>query len=210
MSVFSDRMREAMNYKNINQTELCRITGIPKSAVSQYLSGNFKPKQDRIFLIANALDVSEAWLLGIDVPKDKNNFQSFLGVLPIPKTSKKPRIGTIACGEPILAHENIETYDDVPDDIKCDFTLLCKGDSMINARINDGDVVYIRQQSSVDNGEIAAVLINDEATLKRVYLYEEKLILQPENPKYPPLVYLKEEMNNVRIIGKAVGFTSRL
>lgn len=199
-----------MSYKNINQAELCRITGIPKSAVSQYLSGSFKPKQDRIALIANALNVSEAWLLGIDIPNDKNKFSSFLGILPLPKVSKKPRVGTIACGEPVLAQENIETYDSVPYDIKCDFTLLCKGDSMINARINDGDIVYIRQQSTVDNGEIAAVLINDEATLKRVYLYEDKLILQPENPKYSPLVYLKEEMNNIRIIGKAVGFTSTL
>lgn len=210
MSTFSERMNKAMDFNNITQSELCRITGIPKSAISQYLSGSFKPKQDRLLLIANALDVSEAWLLGIDVPEDKNNFRSYLGVLPIPKTTKRPRLGTIACGEPILAEENIEDYDDVPEDIKCDFTLLCKGDSMINARINDGDVVYIRQQDTVENGEIAAVLIEDEATLKRVFKYDDKLVLQPENSKYEPFIYIKEEMNKVRIIGKAVGFTSKL
>lgn len=210
MSTFSERMNKAMDFNNITQSELCRITGIPKSAISQYLSGSFKPKQDRLLLIANALDVSEAWLLGIDVPEDKNNFRSYLGVLPIPKTVKKPRLGAIACGEPILAEENIEDYDDVPEDIKCDFTLLCKGDSMINARINDGDVVYIRQQDTVENGEIAAVLIEDEATLKRVFKYDDKLVLQPENSKYEPFIYIKEEMNKVRIIGKAVGFTSKL
>lgn len=210
MSTFSERMNKAMDFNNITQSELCRITGIPKSAISQYLSGSFKPKQDRLLLIANALDVSEAWLLGIDVPEDKNNFRSYLGVLPIPKTVKKPRLGAIACGEPILAQENIEDYDDVPEDIKCDFTLLCKGDSMINARINDGDVVYIRQQDTVDNGEIAAVLIEDEATLKRVFKYDDKLVLQPENSKYEPFIYVKEEMNKIRIIGKAVGFTSKL
>lgn len=210
MSTFSERMNKAMDFNNITQSELCRITGIPKSAISQYLSGSFKPKQDRLLLIANALDVSEAWLLGIDFPEDKNNFRSYLGVLPIPKTTKRPRLGAIACGEPILAQENIEDYDDVPEDIKCDFTLLCKGDSMINARINDGDVVYIRQQDTVENGEIAAVLIEDEATLKRVFKYDDKLVLQPENSKYEPFIYIKEEMNKVRIIGKAVGFTSKL
>ena len=210
MSTFSERMNKAMDFNNITQSELCRMTGIPKSAISQYLSGSFKPKQDRLLLIANALDVSEAWLLGMDVPEDKNNFRSYLGVLPIPKTVKKPRLGAIACGEPILAQENIEDYDDVPEDIKCDFTLLCKGDSMINARINDGDIVYIRQQDTVENGEIAAVLIEDEATLKRVFKYDDKLVLQPENSKYEPFIYIKEEMNKVRIIGKAVGFTSKL
>ena len=81
---------------------------------------------------------------------------------------------------------------------------------MINARIFDGDIVFIRSQNSVDNGEIAAVIINDEATLKRVYYYpnEEKLILSPENPKYAPLVYIKEELNDIKILGKAVAFQS--
>ena len=138
------------------------------------------------------------------------DISSIPGINPLPKMVKKPRLGTIACGEPILAVENIEDYDDVPDDIKCDFTLICKGDSMINARINDGDIVYIRKQEQVDNGEIAAVLIDNEATLKRVYVYSNKVVLQPENPKYEPFVYVGEEMNEIRIIGKAVGFTSKL
>lgn len=132
----------------------------------------------------------------------------------IPHTNKKPRLGAIACGEPILAEENIEDYDDVPDDMKCDFTLLCEGDSMINARIYDGDIVYIREQPQVENGEIDACLVDGEfetkATLKRFYKYDDKIILQAENPKYPPFVYVNEEMNRVRVIGKAVGFTSRL
>ena len=79
---------------------------------------------------------------------------------------------------------------------------------MINARINDGDIVYIKKQNQVDNGEIAVVLVDNEATLKRVYIYDDKVVLQPENTKYPPFVYSKEEMNNIRILGKAVGFTS--
>lgn len=129
-------------------------------------------------------------------------------ILPMPKFVKKPRLGTIACGEPILAVEDATEFDDVPDDVSCDFTLLCKGDSMINARIFDGDVVYIRQQDMVDNGEIAAVLIDDEATLKRVHIYPDHILLSPENPMYQPLVYWGEEMNTIRILGKAVAFKS--
>ena len=81
---------------------------------------------------------------------------------------------------------------------------------MIGARIYDGDIVFIRSQSTVDNGEIAAVIINDEATLKRVYYYpnEEKLILSPENPRYAPLVYIRDELESIKILGKAVAFQS--
>lgn len=128
-------------------------------------------------------------------------------ILPMPKMRKIPLLGTIACGEPILAAENIECDVDIPENIKADFALRCKGDSMINARIFDGDIVYIHQQDTVDNGEIAAVLIGDEATLKRVRLYADHISLEPENPMYKPMVYWEEEMNTVRIIGKAVAFT---
>lgn len=133
------------------------------------------------------------------------------GFSPPPETYKVPRIGTIACGEPILAEENIEGYEDVPSNIHCDFTLRCKGDSMINARIFDGDIVYIRQQDEVESGEIAAVLIDGtEATLKRVRIFEDHIILEPENPMYKPLVFWGEEMNRVRIIGKATHFMSEV
>lgn len=132
------------------------------------------------------------------------------GLIPIPEMRKIPLIGSIACGKPILAEEHIEEYIDVPKHVHADFALTCMGDSMINARIFDGDIVYIRQQSTVENGEIAAVLIDGEATLKRVRLYPDRIILEPENPLYDPLVYRGEEMNDVRILGKAVAFTSAI
>ena len=135
---------------------------------------------------------------------------SIPGIQPMPKLVKKPLLGTIACGEPILAVENIEDYLLVPDNIHCDFLLQCKGDSMTGARILDGDIVGIRQQEDVENGEIAAVLIGDEATLKRVYKRANKLILQAENPAYEPLVYVNGELDEVRIIGKAVYFISTI
>ena len=124
------------------------------------------------------------------------------------QVKKVPLLGTIACGEPILADENVECYVSVPDHIHADFCLRCQGDSMINARIFDGDIVYIHKQPIVENGEIAAVLIEEEATLKRVYIYPDKIILQPENPLYAPKVYVQEEMNDIQILGKAIYFTS--
>ena len=128
----------------------------------------------------------------------------------MPEMGRIPLIGSIACGAPILAEEHIEDYIDIPKHIHADFALTCKGDSMINARIFDGDIVYIRQQDTVDNGQIAAVLIDGEATLKRVRLFDDHISLEPENPQYRPLVYWGEEMNTVRILGKAVAFTSAI
>lgn len=130
--------------------------------------------------------------------------------LPLPRTVKKPRLGAIACGKPILAVENISEYDDVPITIHCDFTLLCKGDSMIDARIWDGDVVYIRQQPEVENGEIAAVRIGEEATLKKVYYNGRRIILRACNPLYADMEYEGEELNDVEILGKAVAFSSMI
>jgi len=210
MSEISKRLLQLIEDNDISYGELSKKTNIPKSALQRYATGETeKIPITRIEVIAKALNTTAQFIMGWDENESYNNdIFSINGINPIPKTYKRPRLGTIACGEPILAEENIEAYDDIPDSIKCDFTLICKGDSMVNARINDGDIVYIKQQSQVDNGEIAAVLIDNEATLKRVYIYEDKVVLQPENTKYPPFVYTKEDMNNIRILGKAVGFTS--
>lgn len=212
MSEISKRLLQLIEDNDISYGELSKKTNIPKSALQRYATGETeKIPITRIEVIAKALNTTAQFIMGWDENESYNNdIFSIPGINPIPKTYKRPRLGTIACGEPILAEENIEAYDDIPDNIKCDFTLICKGDSMISARINDGDIVYIKQQSQVDNGEIAAVLIDNEATLKRVYIYEDKVVVQPENTKYPPFVYTKEDMNNIRILGKAVGFTSLL
>jgi repressor LexA len=180
--------------------------------MSQYIKGSFEPKQDRIYKIAEALGVSEAWLMGFDVPMKRNSTNGDSipnGFQPIPSTSKRPRLGVISCGNPIDTPENFDGYDDVPDMFDCDFTLVCEGDSMMGARICDGDIVYIKQQPTIENGQIAAVLIDgDEKLLKRVYITDESIILQAENPAYPPRSYHREDMNRVSIIGKVVGFTS--
>ena len=119
-------------------------------------------------------------------------------------------IGSIACWKPISANEEKELYVEAGAEIEADFCLRAKGDSMIRARIYDGDIVFIRKQSMVDNGEIAAVVIDDEATLKRVNYYPEKnlLILKAENPDYEDLVYTGEQLDHIIILGKAVAFQS--
>ena len=158
-------------------------------------------------MIAKATGVSVEYLMGWDTKE--STFQVPPGFQPLPKTELLPRVGQIACGEPILAEQNIEDYDRVPMEWGAQFTLICAGDSMV-PRIQDGDVVAIRKQPSVENGEIAAVRIGDEATLKHVYYSPDKLILQPENPAFPPIVLIGEEMNTAIIEGKAVGLCRKI
>ena len=132
------------------------------------------------------------------------------GFSPPPEMVLKPLVGKIACGTPILAEQNIEDYVNVPKDVKCDFLLTCDGDSMIEAGIRSGDVVYLIKQPDIDyNGQIAAVRVDGEATLKKVFKYQDKVVLQPANANYEPLVYIKEELNDLVIEGIATGFTHK-
>lgn len=206
---FASRMNQAMLLRNIKQSDLVQLTKIGKSAISQYCSGKYEPKQKGIYLIATALSVSEAWLMGYDVPMERTNIKYPDNILKI-ETKKFPLLGTIAAGVPIYADEQFESYVESGTNIHADFCLKVQGDSMINARINDGDVVFIRKQTDVNDGEIAAVLIDDEATLKRVYKGKDELVLIAENPNYKPMVYKNEELNKIHILGKAVAFQSSL
>ena len=131
------------------------------------------------------------------------------GFEPLPKMVKRPLVGSIACGEPITAEENIEDYVDVPENVQCDFCLRCKGDSMIDAGIHDGDVVYIHIQPEVENGQIAAVRIDGEATLKRVFWDEssQTLTLLAENRNFAPLIYTGPILETVHVEGRAIGYT---
>ena len=123
-----------------------------------------------------------------------------------PSMMRVPRLGAIACGDPILAFEETDEYDSVPEWTKADFTLVCKGDSMIGARIYDGDIACIRRQPTVENGEIAAVLIDEEVTLKRFERIGETVLLKPENPKYQTMVFTGKDAIDIHILGKATYF----
>ena len=196
----------------LTMKQVADAVGVSEATVSRWESGEIaNMRRSRIVKLASILNLSPLDLMNWEGEEmDTRPLPS--NILPMPKMVKKPLLGTIACGVPILAVENIAAEVDVPDGIRCDFVLRCKGDSMVDARIYDGDLVYLRQQEEVENGEIAAILIDDgcesEATLKRVYLEADRITLVPENRKYQPFVYVREEMNRVRIIGKAVAFTS--
>lgn len=200
----SERLKYLMDAKNLKQSDIIeRVTAmgeyISKSALSQYVNGQSTPDQRKLTILSKALDVSEVWLMGYGDTELKNikNIVFFK-----PSTKKIPVIGTIAAGEPILAVENIEEYIDLDEKISADFALRVRGDSMVGANIFDGDIVFIRKQSDVDDGEIAAVIIDDSATLKRVFKFENSVILRAENPKYKPISLNGDK--SVYILGKAV------
>lgn len=179
--------------------------GKNRATVYRYESNEIeKYTLDVLIPLAEALRTSPAYLMGWEDNVPASN------IIPMPDMNKIPLLGAIACGDPILASDNIEDVIDLPKHIHADFALTCRGDSMINARIFDGDIVYIRQQEAVDSGDIAAVLIDSEATLKRVRLFPDHIVLEPENPMYKPLSFWNEDMNSVRILGKAIAFTSAI
>jgi repressor LexA len=206
--MFGDALKQLRLESKLTQKELAHIIGVSESTIGMYERNQREPAFEVLEAIADYFNVDMDYLTGRSSVRRSVSYSPIDNVIPLPRMSSIPLIGTIACGEPILAEQNIEAMVDIPSHIRADFALRCKGNSMINARIFDGDIVYIRQQPTVDNGQIAAVLINDEATLKRVRLFPDHIVLEPENPQFRPLVYWENEMNSVRILGLAVAFTS--
>ena len=207
MSEIYKRIRERRIELGLTVEELAQRMGYKdKSSISKIENGKADIPQSKVVAFAKALNTTTAYLIGAE---SDNTIHLPSNIIPVPPASKTvPLLGTIACGVPILAEENLDGEVSLPDFIHADFALCCKGDSMVDARILDGDIVYIRKQPDVENGEIAAVLIGDEATLKRVYKYPGQVVLQPANPKYAPMIYAGESINDMRILGKAVYFLS--
>ena len=211
-ATFAQRLQAAIDLRGMSKAELAEKSGVSKSSITHYVKGDWEGKQKVVYALSEALNVSEAWLMGWDVPMERHPLAPAPippGFQPMPEMSAVPLVGSIACGTPILAEQNIEDYDSVPSSWRATFTLICVGDSMA-PRILDGDLVAIRQQKEVENGEIAAVRIGDEATLKRVYFHDDYIELRPENPAYSSIIRRREEMNDVSIEGRAVGFCRAL
>ncbi len=203
--MIANKLKQLRKERGMTLEELAEKLGTSKQTIHRYENGIIANiPHEKIEKLAYELFVSPSELMGWN---EGIYFSS--NIMPIEK-KRIPMLGAIACGEPIYAEESYDGFVTLNSDIDADFCLKAQGDSMTGARIFDGDIVFIKAQSSVDNGEIAAVIINDEATLKRVYYYpdEEKLILSPENPKYAPFVYIKEELDGIKILGKAVAFQS--
>jgi len=206
IDVLYKRIKEKRQELGMSQEELAEKVGYKsKSSINKIELGINDIPQSKIMEFAKALKTTPAYLMGWDSSKSTNS--TIKNIFPIEK-KKFPLLGSIACGVPIYAEENFEGYVESGSDIKADFCLRAKGDSMINARILDGDIVFIRKQDMVNNGEIAAVMIEDEATLKRFYMSDDIVQLIAENPLVAPQVYRKEELDGIRIIGKAIAFQS--
>lgn len=191
----------------LSQAELGKIAGVSDKAVSTWELGIKVPRMGAVEKMANYFGIAKSEIVDDVQPAPAKKPTIPPGFEPMPKMKKVPLVGSIACGDPITAEQNIEKMVDVPESIRCDFSLTCHGDSMVDAGIHDRDVVYIHIQPEVENGQIAAVRIGEEATLKRVYYSDGVLTLMPANPAYAPMVYSGPQLDEVQIEGRAVGWT---
>lgn len=207
VETFHTRFKKVLDESGITQTELSKLTGIRASSISDYYNGKYTPKQDKVTLIANALNISPSWLYCAISEDTIENRPLPENLKPITKVNRIPIVGSIAAGTPILATENIESYLLLGQEYKADFALKIMGDSMIDVGINDGDLALIIKDRPISNGEIYAVLVDGEATLKKVYKNDDYLTLQPCNSKYEPIV-VKEE-DNPYIVGKLSGIVRK-
>ena len=211
MPNFSSRIKLLRTERGITQEQLASMLKVSRSTIGMYESGKREPDFETSEAIADIFNVDMDFLMGRSDVERKHPLTPTTvippGFMPLPRMVKKPLVGRIACGEPITAEQNIESYVDVPEGVPCDFCLECEGDSMIDAGIHSGDLVYIRIQPEVENGQIAAVRIGEEATLKKVYYDGESLLLMPCNNSMLPRTYSGPALENIKIEGRAVGFT---
>lgn len=207
------RIKDLRTSQGMTLEQVAEKVGVGKSTVRKWETGLIaNMRRDKIAALADALNTSPMYLMGwSDEPEEKPklDISKFDNIYPI-NLKKVPLLGEIACGKPIFANEERESYVLAGSEIHADFCLRAKGDSMVNARILDGDIVFIRKQDMVDNGEIAAVAIGDDVTLKRVVYYPKQnlLILKAENSKYQDMIYAKDQLDQVYILGKAIAFQS--
>lgn len=204
-------IKQLREQRGMSQDALAEKVGYKdRSSIAKVEAGLVDLSQSKIAAFAKALGVSPAILIGVGEDSVLGHKDDLPSNLIPARFRQAPLIGEIACGTPILAEQNIIDYIDVPEHIQCDFALKCQGRSMINLGVQDGDIVYIRSQPEVQNGQIAAVIVDGmeaEATLKKFYRYDNQIVLIPANDDDKPFVYTGEEMARVQVQGLAVGFT---
>lgn len=204
MSALSKILKKRRKELGLTLAQVADAVGVTEATVQRWESGNIKTvRYEKLAPLSSLLGVSPADLMGWSSDDDLPS-----NISRIEPMQKIPLVGQIACGAPILAEQNIEDYVDLPGHIRADFALTCKGESMIGAGIRTGDIVYIRKQEEVENGQIAAVMVGgDEATLKRVYTKPGVVQLVAENPNIAPAVFIGKEAEQIHIIGLAVAYT---
>lgn len=225
---FANRLKKALDYNNMRPIDLANKTKISKAQICNYLKGTYKAKQDKLYIIAKALDVSEAWLMGYDVDMDRewfpDNKEDLTNITidnaryieTTTKTVKIPILGKVPAGIPIEAIEDIIGYEEIPASMLRDgnnyFSLKIDGDSMY-PDYKTGDIIIIRQQNDCNSGDDCVVMVNgDDATFKRVVKQEKSIILKPLNNEYEPYYFDEYEIMTkpVKIIGVAVEVRRKL
>ncbi|MCI5792814.1 MAG: helix-turn-helix domain-containing protein [Lachnospiraceae bacterium] len=208
--IFVKNLRYYISQSQKSQKEIADAIGVSPQTFNTWCQGVALPRMGKVQLLANYFNINKSDL--IEAHNRSSRTPEDYGLTRLSDVHKKPipMLGTVACGTPIFANEEHDSYVLADEDIDADYCLTAKGDSMINARIYDGDLIFVKQCSHVENGEIAVVAIGDEVTLKRVYFYPETSTLQliAENPKYAPLIYRDDELDGVYVIGKALFFQS--
>ena len=208
----SERLKCLMSERQLRQIDILNLckpycekynVKVDKNHISQYINGKAEPRQDKLSILAMALDVDEAWLIGFDVPMKKTSDS------PTPKsngypTVRIPVLGDVAAGVPILAQQDIIGYEDIPADMAKTgeyFGLKIKGDSM-EPKIHDNDIVIVKSMSDAENNDIVIAMINNEATCKRLHKYSNSVVLTAINSDYKPIEVTPDE--NIQILGKVV------
>lgn len=213
----SELMKQYRKEHRLSARAFARQAGFSNAYISLLENDRIQsPSLEALNAVAKAMGMSLDTMLrtiedmDVSLSKEPDVMDMIKNAVPMPEMNRVPMLGSVACGEPIYADEQYGEYYSVDSSIHADFCLKAQGDSMINARIYDGDVVFIHQQPDVENGQIAAVLIDDEATLKYFYRYGDMVVLRPANPAYKEMTYTKDELNSIRVLGRAVAFQSSL
>ncbi len=210
MSSFAARLREALSARNMTQAALAHASGLSKSSISRYLSGAWQGKQAAVHALAAALNVSESWLIGYDVPMERLDFTVYPEppqlATPQPPVNRLPLLHNMVHGENLLDPQNTIAFLPAPAGVRCDFFLRCPDDSMAGAGLRKGDTVFLRAQNTVESGEIAAVRTGNKITLRYAYLAADRITLVAADSAYPPDSFADTACGGAQIIGRAVGY----
>lgn len=199
--------------RGLSQSQLAEALKVSKSTIGMYETNGRTPKPELLEALADFFNVDMNFLYGrTHVRNSAKELEDLPTNVVCPKMKKVPLIGSIACGKPIYTDQHFGELAQLPDDVSADFALTAQGDSMTGARIYNGDLVFCKTTEMVNNGRIAAVIIGDEATLKRFYYYRDKnlVILKAENPAYEDLIYQGPEISKINVLGEAVALQSKL
>ncbi len=208
MNGLSSVLKQRRKELGLTLAQIADRMNVAEATVQRWESGNIKSiRHEKIAKLAEVLQVNPASLMGWEEPSSKT-IPNHPNILPLPQMKEWKVLGGTACGEPIYKELDGETVF-APANIDADFVFRCVGDSMINARIFDGDIVFVKSGEFVGDGQIGVVRVGEEYTLKRIYRGEDYLELRSENPKYPPIV-IRGEQENAEIVGRAVHFLSRV